>query len=131
MCVDDVHPVLRLYDRFVLGCARFFDRRLALEDVRLMSVCFFFCDDVLMRDTASATDERLRKSLLSCTALSGYPRFVSCLTFLTFLILCPISAQPSASKADTPSSNRSKHLATQCEGASSATQTKEGGSDGL
>ena len=69
--VDKVHlPVLRLCDRFGVGCVRFFFRRAAFEDFRF--------------------DARRRKSLLSGGALSlNFPRFVSCLIFLT---LCPIGA---------------------------------------
>ena len=37
--VDNVHPVLRLYVRFGLGCIRFFDRRVDIEEVCFVHVC--------------------------------------------------------------------------------------------
>ena len=67
--VDNVHPVLRLHDRFGLGCVRLFDRR-ALEEVRVVHICGTPIDFVEL--------------------FVKFPRFVSC---LIFLILCPVFTQ--------------------------------------
>ena len=37
--VDNVHPVLRQYDRFWFGCVRVFDRSVAFEERRFVHVC--------------------------------------------------------------------------------------------
>ena len=46
--VDYVHPLLRLYDRFWLGCV--FDRNVAFEERRFVHVCestFYFVENLV------------------------------------------------------------------------------------
>ena len=67
--VNNVHPVLRHYDRFGLGCVRFFDWRAALEESCFVHVCvrlFYFVE-----------------------LFVEFPRFAWC---VIFLMLCLISA---------------------------------------
>ena len=56
--VNNVQPLLRLHHRFSLGCVRFFDRRVAFEEVCFVHVCkilvsgsLIYDDGVLVRKT--------------------------------------------------------------------------------
>ena len=72
--VDNVHPVLRLYDRFGRGCVRFLDRRVALDELRVLHV---------------------RVSILIFAEV--FVEFLRCVSCLIYLILCPNSVLKPAS----------------------------------
>ena len=72
--VDNVHPFLRRYDQFGIGCIRFFDWTKTLEELRVVHV------------RTSPFDYVELFVEFSC--------FVSC---LIFLMLCQISAKKKSS----------------------------------